>query len=154
MDWIANIERWDQKIILFINGLNHELLDQFMWIVSDPLFGVPFYLIFIYFIFKTYSLKKTFFLVVILLVLVGLTDFTAHSLFKETIQRYRPSHHLILKEQLHFYLKSNAELYIGGKYGFVSNHAANMAAVCWAVYLLLKKKHPNSWKYLFPFVLF
>ena len=62
MDWIANIESWDQKIILFINGLNHPVLDQFMWAVSDSLFGVPFYLIFIFFIFKTYSLKKTLFL--------------------------------------------------------------------------------------------
>ena len=153
MDWIANIESWDQKIILFINGLNHPVLDQFMWAVSDSLFGIPFYLIFIFFIFKTYSLKKTLFLVLILLVLVGLADFIAHNFFKETIQRYRPSHHLILKEQLHFYLKSNGDFYTGGKYGFVSNHAANMAALGWGLYLLLKNDYPNSWKYLFSFVL-
>ena len=153
MDWIANIESWDQKIIIFINGLNHPLLDQFMWMVSDSLFGIPFYLIFIFYIFKTHSLKQTFYLILILSVLVGLTDFLAHHLFKETIQRFRPSHHEILKDQLHFYLKSNGEFYTGGKFGFISNHAANMAALCWGIYLLLKKNYPNSWKYLFSFVL-
>ena len=50
MDWINKIESWDQQLILLINSLNHPILDQIMWVVSDPLFGIPFYLLFIYFI--------------------------------------------------------------------------------------------------------
>ena len=41
MSWI---EQLDHKLILFLNGNNQPILDQFMWLVSDPLFGVPFYI--------------------------------------------------------------------------------------------------------------
>ena len=34
MSWI---EQLDHKLILFLNGNNQPILDQFMWLVSDPL---------------------------------------------------------------------------------------------------------------------
>ena len=153
MDWINKIESWDQKLILLINGFNHPILDQIMWVVSDPLFGIPFYLLFIYFIANKYSLKSTVIIVLMLGAIVGLGDFIAHEVFKETIQRFRPSHHFDLKNQLHFHVRENGSLYRGGKYGFVSNHATNMAALCFGVFLFLKTHYNRAWIYLLLFVL-
>lgn len=153
MDWIANIENWDQKFIVLVNSYNHPFLDQIMWIVSSPLFGIPFYLIFIYFIYKNYALKHTLAIVIMLVVVIGLGDFIAHELFKETIQRFRPSHNLNINNELHFHMYDDGSFYTGGKYGFVSNHATNMSALCWGVFLVLKNSYTNSWFYLLLFVL-
>ncbi len=152
MDWIAKFEKWDRELVLFINGLNHPFLDQIMWWVSDPLFGVPFYVLFIYFILKKYSFKKTSFIVLMLATVVGLADFTAHELFKENFQRFRPSHHLELKNFLHLHIHSDGSLYRGGKFGFISNHATNMSALCVGVYLVIKNYYRSSWKYLLIFL--
>ena len=48
---------------------------------------------------------------------------------------------------------SNGTFYIGGKFGFVSNHATNMTIVGVLVYLFLKKHYPKSWIYLSILVL-
>ena len=68
----------------------------------------------------------------------------AHELIKETVQRYRPSHHIELSKQLKFVHVN----YRGGMFGFVSNHATNMSIVGVIVYLFLKKYYPKSWIYL------
>ena len=53
--------------------------------------------------------------------------------------RYRPSHHIELAQQLHFYQFDNGDLYRGGKYGFVSSHAANYIALLTLVYGLIQE---------------
>ena len=153
MDWIAKIESWDRDLVLFINGLNHPFLDQVMWWISDPLFGLPFYFLFIYLIYKKYSSKETLYIVLMLAALVGLADFTAHELFKENFQRFRPSHHFDLKDHLHLHIHEDGSLYRGGKFGFISNHATNMSTLCFAVFLFLKNHYKRLWMYLLLFLL-
>ena len=153
MDWIAKIESWDRDLVLFINGLNHPFLDQVMWWISDPLFGLPFYLLFVYLIYKKYSSKETLYIVLMLAALVGLADFTAHELFKENFQRFRPSHHFDLKDHLHLHIHEDGSLYRGGKFGFISNHATNMSTLCFAVFLFLKNHYKRLWMYLLLFLL-
>jgi undecaprenyl-diphosphatase len=152
MDWIASIESWDRYLVLFINGTNHPFLDQIMWLVSDPLFGVPFYLLFIYFIFKKHTSKETFLIVLMLAIIVGLADFTAHEIFKENFQRFRPSHHFDLKDHLHLHAHKDGSFYRGGKFGFISNHATNMSALCCGVFLVLKSHYKILWIYLLIFL--
>ena len=152
MDWIANIESWDRFLVLYINGMNHPFLDQVMWFVSKPLFGFPFYILFIYLIYKKHSFKETFYIVLILAIIVGLADFTAHELFKENFQRFRPSHHFDLKDRLHLHVHEDGSLYRGGKFGFISNHATNMSALCCAVFLVLKYHYKKLWIFLLMFL--
>ena len=63
--------------------------------------------------------------------------------FKNVFLRYRPSHNLLLESHLHFYLKSNGELYKGGEYGFISSHAANFAALFTMSWMALKQFYPR-----------
>ena len=153
MNWISKLENIDKKIVLLLNGKNNPILDEVMWMISDPLFGVPFYLFFIYLIYKNYKLRETIWIVIIMLVVVGLGDFIAKNFIKDTIQRFRPSHNLDLTNQLNYYLKPNGKLYMGGDYGFVSNHSTNMAAVAGSVFLFLRKKYSKLWVLLFLFVI-
>ena len=145
MSWI---EQLDHKLILFLNGNNQPILDQFMWLVSDPLFGIPFYLFFLFLVYKTKGAKSTLLIFIVTSVAVGLTDFTAQNLFKETIQRYRPSHHLTLSQDLNF-----VSGYRGGQYGFISNHASNMACVAFSIFLYVREKYHHLWFFFLFFVL-
>lgn len=153
MSLINYLETIDQKIILLLNGNNILFLDKIMWMLTQPVFGLPFYILFIYLFFKKYNFKNALKIILVIGFAVGLGDFIAHELIKETVQRYRPSHHIQIANQLNYFLMSNGTFYIGGKFGFVSNHATNMTIVGVLVYLFLKKHYPKSWIYLSILVL-
>lgn len=153
MSLINYLETIDQKIILLLNGNNILFLDKIMWMVTQPVFGLPFYILFIYLFFTKYNFKNALKIILVIGFAVGLGDFIAHELIKETFQRYRPSHHIQIANQLNYFLMSNGTFYIGGKFGFVSNHATNMSIVGVLVYLFLKKHYPKSWIYLSILVL-
>ena len=153
MSLINYLETIDQKIILLLNGNNILFLDKIMWMLTQPVFGLPFYILFIYLFFTKYNFKNALKIILVIGFAVGLGDFIAHELIKETVQRYRPSHHIQIANQLNYFLMSNGTFYIGGKFGFVSNHATNMTIVGVLVYLFLKKHYPKSWIYLSILVL-
>ncbi len=74
MNWITKLETWDQNIIVFLNSYHHPFLDQLMWVITDHLFGVPFYILFLYFISRNYNLKKTVLIVLVVGAIIGLGD--------------------------------------------------------------------------------
>ncbi len=148
MDWISYISNIDCEIVLFLNGNNNSILDSLMWFISKPVFGVPFYILFIYLFIKIYNFKSALIIVILIGFTVGLGDLIAHEIIKENVQRLRPSHNIAISSQLNF-----VNGYRGGAYGFVSNHATNMFIVGLMVFLMIKKKYPFSWKYLLIFVL-
>ena len=115
MSLINYLETIDQKIILLLNGNNILFLDKIMWMLTQPVFGLPFYILFIYLFFKKYNFKNALKIILVIGFAVGLGDFIAHELIKETVQRYRPSHHIQISNQLNYFLMSNGTFYIGGK---------------------------------------
>ena len=135
MGLIEKIEQIDRQLLFAINGSNSPLFDTIMWWVSKPAFGIPFYLLFIFLLYKSFGWKNTFILVLFAGLAVGLADLSAKYLFKEMFQRFRPSQNLEIKEQLHY-----VNNYHGGMYGFVSSHAANMFCIAMLIGLWLKKK--------------
>ena len=137
---IAIFEQIDRSIILFINGLHNSFLDQFMWIVSGKLTWIPLYLFIIYFSFVKLGKKNFTVFILLLLLSIGLSDFFASQIIKEYFQRYRPSHNLLLMNQLHLYEISEGNLYRGGQYGFVSSHAANFFAIASFVMLVFRSQ--------------
>lgn len=111
-----------------------------MWTVSTKLFGIPFYLLFLFLFYKKFKSPKFIFPVIFAGLSVGLSDLISNNLFKKVFQRYRPSHNLDIADQLHY-----VNDYHGGMYGFVSSHSANMFALAMFVYLILKDKYKYSW---------
>ena len=136
MSLFEQIESFDVWLLLKVNGLNSPFLDEMMWSVSSPYFGVPFYLFFAYLIYRHVGLKQMVFLCGLILLVAGISDLTAKYCFKEVFERFRPTHHLIIKEQLHI-----VNDYKGGQFGFISSHAANMFSVGTMVFLLIGKQY-------------
>ena len=135
MGFIDKIEQIDRQLLFAVNGANSPLFDIIMWWVSKPAFGIPFYLLFIFLLYKSFGWKNTFILVLFAGLAVGLADLSAKYLFKEMFERFRPSQNLEIKGQLHY-----VNNYHGGMYGFVSSHAANMFCIATLIGLWLKNK--------------
>lgn len=130
INWLENI---DIQILLTINGAHNSLMDSVMWAVSEEWFGIPFYLFFIYLLYKHLGTKTALLAIGCLALAAGLSDLSAKYLFKEVFLRYRPSRNLELGSQLHL-----VNGYTGGWYGFVSSHAANMFSIAMLTFLILK----------------
>ncbi|MFT5777264.1 MAG: undecaprenyl-diphosphatase [Crocinitomicaceae bacterium] len=142
IEWLESIDR---AIVEAVNGCNSPFWDEFMWIVSAKLTWVPLYVALIYLAIRQngWKIGVIFFLGVVMA--VGFADIISTQLFKELIQRYRPSHHALLTEKLHFYQIDAQNIYRGGQYGFVSSHAANTFAIC--VFSMLHLRSYKRWLY-------
>lgn len=138
---IEYLEGIDRAIVEAVNGWNSPFLDEVMWIISGKLTWIPFYLILLLLSWKAYGWKIAvlFFLTVVATVVI--TDQTTTHLFKDVFQRYRPSHHALLTDHLHFYEIEPGNFYKGGTYGFISAHAANFFGICVLSLLHLKTKY-------------
>lgn len=135
MSLIQSIEKIDQQIVLTVNGWHNPFLDQLFFTLSEKWFMIPFYLWVMWLLKKHFDWKNTLYIFIATILLIVLCDLTATYLFKIQFQRYRPSHHLLLKEKLHF-----VNNYQGGTYGFISSHAANMTAFVFFIGYFLKQK--------------
>ena len=133
------LESVDHTLIQTINGFNSEWMDEFMWFFSGPFIVIPIVLLISWTMYKSYSLKESGWILFGIIITIALADLSSVYLFKEVFMRYRPSHHIELSQQLHFYQFDNGDLYKGGRYGFVSSHAANYFALLVLVYGLFQK---------------
>jgi undecaprenyl-diphosphatase len=125
---LETIKKIDQAIFFAINGWNNAFLDQFFWIVSLVVTWIPLYVLFAILIVKKFGTRCWVPLLAAGLLVLA-TD-KSSVFFKNQFQRYRPTHNLVLKTRVH--KVHNDE---GGKFGFVSSHAANTWGL--AVYLIL-----------------
>ena len=137
MEWL---EALDRSIVLAINGWHSPLADSFFWTISGKLTWIPVYLYFFFKIGQRYGWKSLTVFIPVALITVGMCDFISSQIIKESVARYRPSHHAELTDVLRFHLLSPGNFYKGGMYGFVSSHATNFAAIgTWMILLFWKK---------------
>lgn len=147
IEWLEAIDR---SIVLSVNSLHTPWLDELMWFISGKLAWIPFYLFLLYLAYKAFGFRKALAFLLFALIAVGIADLISVQLIKNVVERYRPSHHALLTEKLHFYELKPGEFYKGGQFGFVSSHAANFFAL--AVFVGLSLRHRYKW--LFPLLLF
>jgi undecaprenyl-diphosphatase len=113
---------------LWVNAQHNGFLDQLMWGLSSKWLILPILLGLIYLLRKQQRNRKEIgMLLLIGTLMVIACDVISTQLFKEVFHRFRPSHNVNIAEQLHYHLFSDGSPYLGGKYGFVSSHAANFA---------------------------
>jgi len=140
LDYLESI---DQSIVLAINSLHTPLLDEIMWLISGKIIWIPMYLFLIYLAYHYFGKKNTIYFVVLVITAIALSDLVSSQVIKKSVARYRPSHHVELAPQLHFYQQKNGEYYQGGQYGFVSSHAANFFAIAVFVGLIFRRNAPQ-----------
>jgi undecaprenyl-diphosphatase len=137
---IEYLEQLDQSWTVWINtSLYHPVVQYFMWVVSMRITWVPLYVFLFYVITKTTGLKKASLFLVFVGITIGITDLISVHLFKEVFLRYRPSHNLLISDQIKLFMTKSGP-YKGGEYGFISSHAANFGALSLALISIFKEK--------------
>jgi len=131
IDWLIQI---DTRLFLFLNGLNSEWMDGIMVWVSGKTTWWPFYLLLLGFL----AWKKGWQLVpmiLFLILVVTISDQSSVHLFKNVFQRLRPCHEPSLEGMVHLVNHK-----CGGKFGFVSSHAANTFGVATLLFLWIRRR--------------
>ncbi|WP_317898697.1 phosphatase PAP2 family protein [Aurantibacillus circumpalustris] len=116
IDWL---EKLDRILFLKINALHTPLLDTFMWHMSESWHTYLAVIVVAYAFYKKFSPKRALEFVVGCAIVVACANMSSDAV-KYGVQRYRPTHNLEIKTQVHI-----VNDYSGGKYGFFSSHAAN-----------------------------
>lgn len=130
---IEILEQWDHDLFLWLNGLHSEALDFIMWHVSGKLQWIPLYLFLLVVLFKKYG-KSVWVIVLAAALAVALADQFSVKLFKEVFERWRPCHNSDLKDLVH-----TVNNKCGGRFGFVSSHAANSFATATLLGLFINR---------------
>jgi undecaprenyl-diphosphatase len=128
------LEHIDRQLFLFINAMHSPLWDSIMVFVSGKWEWIPLYILLLFFLIR--KQKKHWWLSILsVLMLILLSDQISVHGFKEVFLRYRPCQNLELQPLVH--LVNN---HCGGKYGFVSSHAANSFALAGFLSLFFAKR--------------
>lgn len=134
-DFVEHILIYERDPFLWLNKHHNLFWDSFMWIYSEKTTWIPLCLIaLVVYAYKVQWKKVTLF--VLCMVLLGLLcDQISAGLIKHFFERYRPSRHpdfenyvLLVKD------------YRGGRFGFVSAHAANGFGIATFTSLIFKYK--------------
>jgi undecaprenyl-diphosphatase len=125
---ISQLNSWDEQLVLWVNAQHNGFLDQLMWGLSSKWLILPILLGLIFTLLKQQRNGKEIGMLLLFGTLMVIAcDVISTQLFKEVFHRFRPSHNVDIADQLHYHLFSDGSPYLGGKYGFVSSHAANFA---------------------------
>jgi len=131
IDFIVEL---DTKLFLFFNSLNSSFFDVIMWHISGKYEWIPLYAIIIFFLFKKFKIKG-FIPFIFIILAIALADQISVHCFKEVFQRLRPCHNTDIQDIVH--IVNNK---CGGKYSFVSSHAANTFALAGFLFSIFKNK--------------
>jgi len=123
-----NFPAWDTDLFLFLNGLHCEAMDVVMWHVSKILVFTPFFVYALYLFYKKLGWRHFLLMFAGVALCILFADRISSGFFKPFFERLRPTH--ALGDVVH-----TVRGYRGGRFGFVSSHAANLFAI--AVYTLL-----------------
>lgn len=127
------LQQIDQVWTLAINQSHSDNGDMLMKLVSGRITWAPLYIALLYLFQKLFGWKRAFLLVVVILLNVVVTD-QVSVMMKFGFERLRPCHAPTLDGLLH--LADGC----GGKFGFVSSHAANTMGLAVLVSLILKNR--------------
>ena len=132
---MTSISTIDSDLFLFLNGLHNDWLDKVMIAVTQMWVWVPLYLLLIYLTVKQYG-KRCWWIFLAVSVVVLCSDQLSAHVCKPLFQRLRPCYNSDLQDLI--YLPKGMA---GGKYGFVSSHAANTFAVAAFMTAALRKNY-------------
>ena len=124
----------DSRLFLLLNGWHTEWLDPIMVAITEMWPWIPLYLLLLYMVFRQYGKKGWWILLGVALVILCSDQLSAH-VCKPLFHRLRPCFNPSLEGLVHL-----PKGLPGGKFGFVSSHAANTFAVATFLTAVLRKR--------------
>ena len=121
---VETLQAWDEALLLALNG-TPDWLGDVAWIATSKWCFIPPILLVIRALYRLGKTRRAWVgLATVMMTFTG-TDAISSRLMKPGFERLRPSHNEQLSHQLNLHALEDGAPYRGGKYGFVSSHAAN-----------------------------
>ena len=133
---METLSQYDSDLFLYLNGLHVDWMDKVMVLITNMWVWFPLYLLLIYWTVKQYG-RRCWWIFFAIALVVLCTDQLASHVCKPLFQRLRPCYNADF--QYLIYLPKGLA---GGRYGFVSSHAANTFGVATFLTPVLKKYRP------------
>lgn len=143
------LQAWDEALLLTLNGHPHWLRDA-AWILTSKWAAAPVVLLILFRLFKGGIRRSAWIALAAFLVTFAGTDAISSRLMKPGFERLRPSHEERLSEALTLHHHEDGSVYRGGRYGFVSSHAANTFGLATLAVLLFGA---GAWRWLWVWAL-
>ena len=146
---LENILDYERDLFLQLNHLQSPFGDQFMWLFSGKIAWIPVSVLFIIILlYKNRSRWKEILLIFAAIALtITLCDQFASGFCKPFFMRFRPTYHPDFMDEV-----STIFGYRGGKYGFISSHAANAFGFAILTSLILKYRFYSVMIYIWATV--
>lgn len=116
---IDSLKLLDRHLLLKINSLHTPLMDTFMWHVSESWHTYFLVATIAYAVYRKSTPRRMLEFLLGCAIVVACADLSTN-VIKHSVKRYRPSHNLEIKSEIH-----SVRDYKGGEYGFYSSHSAN-----------------------------
>lgn len=124
---------FDRELFRIINGLHSPFFDFLMYWLSDKYVWIPLYAFLLFLIIREYR-SRAWLVIVMIALLITATDQISVKLFKDTFMRLRPCHEPALEGMVRILFG-----HCGGKYGFISSHAANAFGIAFFSGMVLRR---------------
>lgn len=128
--------QFDQQLLLSLNGSDSLFWDRLMTGITSTVAWLPMVLVLLYVIFRNNNAREAGMIILAIAFAILLADQFSSSFCKPYFARFRPA-----QDPMLMYLVDVVDNYRGGRYGFISSHAANTFAVCVFLSLLIR----NAW---------
>jgi undecaprenyl-diphosphatase len=133
---IETLDGIDRALFLFLNGLHSPFFDSLMYYISYKYTWIPFYVFLVALVIRQHKWKSVHFILGIVL-LIAISD-QGSVWIKDAVMRFRPCHDPELADLVHL-VRGRC----GGRFGFVSSHAANSFAL--ATFMSLTFRDRYKW---------
>lgn len=131
---IESILDYERGLFFALNGSDSALLDRFMWLYSGKAVWIPVAVFIAIILLYKRGWKESLFIVLALALVITLCDQFASGVCKPMFARFRPTHHPEFMNEVETVFG-----YRGGRYGFMSSHAAN--AFGFATFMVFMFRH-------------
>lgn len=132
---LEQLKEIDNSLFVILNGSDSIYWDSVMWIITKTTTWIPLLLVLLYVVMKNSDMRRLLFVVVALIVTVALADRLSSGFIKPLVMRWRPTH-----DPMFLHTIDTVRGYTGGRFGFVSSHAANTFSLFIFLSLLLRSR--------------
>ena len=132
---LETLKDLDNTLFLALNGSDSVYWDSVMWLITKTTTWIPLLLVLIYVLMKSNDMRRLILILVAIAVTVALADRISSGVIKPLVMRFRPTHDPTFLNTI-----DTVRGYTGGRFGFVSSHAANTFSLFVFLSLLLRSR--------------
>ena len=126
---------YDKELLLHLNGSDSLFGDGFMWVATSTYIWIPLGIMLLYVVIKNNLPKEIIWTLIAIVLVITCADQISSGICKPFFARFRPT-----QDPEIMYMVDIVNNYRGGRYGFISSHAANTFGIAVFVSLLIKNR--------------